>query len=285
MDCDRHLHNVGRLEEDAVGIEDDFVRVSRAMFVLTEPVLGDALRTFPVAPGSRGLDAGCGIGLHLPMLAQAVGSAGHVTGIDCSPPYLAVARAAAARAGLAHQVSFHDGDVYCLPYVDDAFDWAWSVDCVGYMPDAAPLRELARVVRPGGTVAILVWSSEKLLPGYPRLQARLDATAAGMAPFAGDMTPQQHYLRTLGRLRTAGLVNCSVRTFAGDVHAPLIEPLRDALAALFRMRWPGVDAELAPAEREQYLRLCLPESPDFIVDAPDYCAFFTYTLFCGYVRG
>ena len=64
-----------------------------------------------------------------------------------------------------------EGSVTELPFDDDTFVWAGSMDCVGYLPlEPAPLlSELARVVRPGGRVAILAWSSEKLLPGYPLL--------------------------------------------------------------------------------------------------------------------
>ncbi|MEJ2303365.1 MAG: hypothetical protein P8Y14_17710 [Anaerolineales bacterium] len=84
-----------------------------------------------------------------------------------------------------------------------AFDWAWSVDCVGYAPiEPLPLvKELARVVKPGGRVAILAWSSEKLLPGYPVLEAHLNATSSGIAPFVRGKKPELHFTRALGWLR------------------------------------------------------------------------------------
>ena len=47
------------------------------------------------------------------------------------------------------------------------------------------------------------------------------------------------------------------------------------LVALFEMRWPGVEPELSPEDWAAYGRLCLPASPDFVVDHPDYYAFFT----------
>jgi demethylmenaquinone methyltransferase/2-methoxy-6-polyprenyl-1,4-benzoquinol methylase len=53
--------------------------------------------------------------------------------------------------------------------------------------------------------------------------------------------------------------------------------------ALFEMRWPGVEAELTQEDRAAYRRLCLPESPDFILNHPDYYAFFTYSMFHGTV--
>jgi demethylmenaquinone methyltransferase/2-methoxy-6-polyprenyl-1,4-benzoquinol methylase len=57
--------------------------------------------------------------------------------------------------------------------------------------------------------------------------------------------------------------------------------MRRALVALFDMRWPGVESELSPDDRAEYRRLCLPQSPDFIVDHPDYYAFYTCSMFYG----
>ena len=124
-----------------------------------------------------------------------------------------------------------------------------------------------------------------LLPGHPLLEARLRATSAGIAPFVKGKKPESHFLRALGWFREADLAGCTARTFAGDAHAPLTDDLRRALVALFAMRWPGVEAELTPAELVEYQRLCLSESPEFILDQPDYYAFFTYTMFWGKVTG
>jgi demethylmenaquinone methyltransferase/2-methoxy-6-polyprenyl-1,4-benzoquinol methylase len=261
------------------------IRMGHVSHPLREPLLRAAIQALHLPAGSRGLDAGCGIGLPALLLAEAVGPAGHVTGLDLSPDLLAHAEQTAARAGLAERFSFRVGDVRGLPFDDDTFDWAWSADCVGYAPlEPLPLvKELARVVRPGGRVVILAWSSEALLPGYPRLEARLSATAAGMAPFTPGKRPELHFLRALGWFRAAGLEESTARTFAGDVHAPLTDDLRRALVALFDMRWPGVEPELTPEDRAAYRRLCLPESPDFILDRADYYAFFTYSMFYGRV--
>jgi demethylmenaquinone methyltransferase/2-methoxy-6-polyprenyl-1,4-benzoquinol methylase len=220
------------------------------------------------------------------VLAEAVGAGGHVTGVDLSPEFLAHAEETTEEAGLARRVAFREGDVRELPFDDDSFDWACSVDCVGYAPlQPLPLvRELARVVKPGGSVVILAWSSEMLLPGYPLLDAHLSATSAGIAPFTRGKQPELHFLRALGWFQAAGLETPTARTFAGGAHAPLSESLRRALVTLFEMRWPGVEAELSPEDGAQYRRLCLPESPDFIVNRPDYCAFFTYSMFHGRVR-
>jgi demethylmenaquinone methyltransferase/2-methoxy-6-polyprenyl-1,4-benzoquinol methylase len=252
---------------------------------LRAPILRSAVAALQLPPGSRGLDAGCGIGLSTLPLAEAVGPSGRVFGLDLSRKLLSYAEEIATQAGLARQISFRVGDVRALPFDDAVFDWSLSVDCVGYAPlEPLPLvRELARVVKPGGTVAILAWSSETLLPSHPVLEARLGATSAGIAPFTRGKRPDLHFLRALSWLRDAGLELCTARTFAGEAYAPLTDDMRRGLMALFEMRWPGVEAELSPDERTQYRRLCLPDSPDFILNRPDYYAFYTYSMFDGRV--
>lgn len=261
------------------------IAMMHATYPLREPVLRSAIHVLNFPVGSRGLDAGCGIGLPTLLLAQSVGSAGHVTGLDLSPELLVHAREIVQKAGLSKRITFREGDVNQLPFDDDRFDWAWSVDCVGYAPFGylPQVKELARVVKPGGIVAILAWSSEKLLPGHPVLEARLNATSAGIAPFVEGMMPESHFLRALGWFHEAGLERASAQTFAGGAHAPITNDQCSALTALFQMRWPGVQSELTQEDWEEYQRLCLPESADFILARPDYYAFFTYTMFHGRV--
>jgi len=264
---------------------DNFVKVAYLFQSWREPILRSAIQTLKLPLGSQGLDAGCGIGLQALLLAERVGPAGTVNGLDLSPEFLVRAQDIVRKAGLSDKISFREGDVNNLPFDDDSFDWAWSVDCVGYAPiEPLPLvKELARVVKPGGSVAILAWSYEQLLPGHPLLEARLGATFAGIAPFVKGKKPESHFLRALGWFRDAGLQEPTARTFAAGAHAPLSHELRDALTALFQMRWPEVESELTQEDWAEFRRLCLPESPDFIVDHPDYYAFFTYSMFHGKV--
>ena len=130
-------------------------------------------------------------------------------------------------------------------------------------------------------MVILGWSSQQLLPGHPALEARLNATSAGIAPFIRGSRPERHFLRALSWFDEAGLQNLTARTFQGDVHAPLTSDLRCALLSLIQMRWDDPEPELSQTDQAEYRRLCLPDSPDFILDIPDYYAFFTYSLFRG----
>ena len=250
---------------------------------LRESTLREMVRALQLPEGSRGLDAGCGIGLQCLLMAEEVGLSGHVTGLDISAEMLERGREIVKEAGLSERISFQEGDVHNLPFEDNAFDWVWSADCVGYGPwEPLPLlKELARVVKPGGIVAIAAWSSEELLPGYPQLEARLGATSAGMAPFIQGKKPELHFLRALGWFHELGLKEPGGKAFAGSVSAPLSDEIRNALVDLFDMRWPNVAAELSSDDLAEFERLCLPDSPDFILNSPDYYAFFTYTMFWG----
>ncbi len=270
----------------------DMMRIYARMLVdtfpLREPVLREVIDFLDFPKTSRGLDAGCGIGQLTRMIAENMGPDGEVLGVDEIPGFINLACKPVASLGekqIGGKVTFQRGDVSHLPFTNDSFDWAWSVDCIGYgSQDAMPaLLELKRVVKPGGLIAILVWSSQQLLPGYPLLEAKLNATAAGIAPFKQGMKPGNHYLLLLERLKKVGLEDTMARVFAGSVAAPLNEDIRTALLALIKMRWPGADSEVSHRDWQDLLDLITPGSPAFILDHPGYYAFFNYSLFYGKV--
>ncbi|MER7765054.1 methyltransferase domain-containing protein [Streptomyces sp. NPDC097619] len=102
-------------------------------------------------PGDRVLDAGCGTGRALPHLRAAVGPGGTVLGLDLTPQMLTAA-AGAAREGAATLLR---GDVARLPLGDGSLDAVFAAGLVAHLPDPArDLAELARVVRPGGRLAL-----------------------------------------------------------------------------------------------------------------------------------
>jgi len=250
---------------------------------LRESTLHAMIKALQLPKGTQGLDAGCGIGFQCLLLAEEVGPNGHVTGLDISLEILDRGGEIIREAGLSERISFQEGDVANLPFDDNTFDWVWSADCVGYGPwEPLPLlKELARVVKPGGIVAIAAWSSEELLPGYPRLEARLGATSAGIAPFIQGKKPELHFLRALGWFSELGLKELNAKAFAGSACAPLSDEVRKALVDLFDMRWTDVAPELSSDDLAEFQRLCLPDSSDFILNLPDYYTFFTYTMFWG----
>jgi demethylmenaquinone methyltransferase/2-methoxy-6-polyprenyl-1,4-benzoquinol methylase len=252
---------------------------------LREPLLRSIIRALGLPPGSRGLDAGCGIGLQTPLLLEAVGRSGHVTGLDLLPELLEYGREAIDKRGLSEGISFREGDVSHLPFADDQFDWVWSADCIGYPAGALTpvLAELKRVVRPGGTVAILGWTSQQFLPGYSLLEARLTGTCSGYIPFLRGKSPELSFMQAMRWFRQAGLGDIRAQTFVWDVQAPLSADLRTALTSLLAMLWGMPQPEVSDADWKEYLRLCQSASMDFILDVADYYGFFTYSLFRGTV--
>lgn len=250
---------------------------------LREPVLRSIIRALRLPPGSRGLDVGCGIGLQALLLADAIGAEGHITGLDIDPELLAYGENLAKEVGRSAQITYREGDMRHLPFDDRSFDWVWSADCVGYpLGDLAVLLpELVRVVKPGGSLILLAWTSQQVLPGYPLLEAQLNVACSSYLPFIKDKDPELHFLRAARWFAAGGLEEVTVQTFVGDVLAPLDGGQRNALMSLFKMLWVEPAPGVSPEAWREYQRLCEPASPDFILDKPGYYACFAYTVFRG----
>ena len=261
---------------------------------LRQPAIRAAIAALDLVPGSRGLDVGCGIGLHTCLLAEQVGARGHVTGLDRSAAFVHLAEQRAAEAGLGECTTFELGDLTALEYEDGTFDWLWCNDALWPGPeqmgcptdDPLPVvRQFARVVRPGGTVALAYWSSQRLLPGYPALEARLSATPQTYAPFQEGMRAELHCMRALGWLQAAGLREVRARTFVAEAQAPLDAVHRRALEVTLDMFWGQARDEVNAEDWALFQRLREPGSSHYLLEAPDYYAFVTYTLFTGTVPG
>jgi demethylmenaquinone methyltransferase/2-methoxy-6-polyprenyl-1,4-benzoquinol methylase len=252
---------------------------------LRQPLLRSVIKSLGLSPGSRGLDAGCGIGLQALLLADAIGQGGQIIGLDILPELLTYGQHHLRQPDDTPRINFGAGDVSRLPFADQSFDWAWSVDCIGYPSGemAHILAELRRVVRPAGSILLLAWSSQQLLPGYPLLEARLNATCSAYIPYLEEAKPELNFIRAAHSFRQAGLEDVTAQTFVGDVQAPLSLSQRTALLSQFNMLWGQPQPGVSPEDWQAYQRLCTPGSAEFILDLPDYYAFFTYTLFRGKV--
>jgi SAM-dependent methyltransferase len=104
-------------------------------------------------PGLSLLDVGCGPGTITADLAAIV-APGHVVAIDAAPDVLATAREVAEERGLTN-VEFAVGDVHALEFPDSSFDVVHAHQVLQHVADpAGALRELRRVCKPGGVVAV-----------------------------------------------------------------------------------------------------------------------------------
>jgi SAM-dependent methyltransferase len=190
--------------------------------------------------GARILDVGCGTGHHLADL-RARGYA--AAGIDGSADMLEHAR------GLNPGADIRLADVDALPFPDASFDYVLCVEVLRYLPEpTACIREMARVLRPGG-VALVTASPLWSLNGYPVVN-RLARLVPG-----GRLTRLRQFFTTVGRarrgFRAAGFDPVEVHgVYLGPVN--WAERLaRPFLSRILKM-WEPVDRVLAdrPVLRE-----------------------------------
>ena len=114
-----------------------------------------------VAPGERVLDVACGTGVVTRAAAECAGSGGHVAGIDLNPGMIAVARSLAPAAGAA--IEWHEASAHALPFRNSHFDVVLCQQGLQFFPDKAlALREMRRVLRHGGRLALSVWNDTGL---------------------------------------------------------------------------------------------------------------------------
>lgn len=252
----------------------------------TEPAVRPAIAAAALPKGSHGLDAGCGIGTHAIWICEATG--GRVTCLDVNPDNLAAARSRVEQRSLSDRIDFVEGSILELPFEDGAFDWSWCSDTLWPVvaPDpVAVLKALARVVRPGGTVAVLFWTNQTFFPGYPHFEARWNLAFATSTHYLKFGDPARHHMRALGWLRRAGLDDPRARSFLAEFQQPLDDQLRESLTYCFEMFYDSPGFRLSPQDQAEYRRLCSPDSEDFILDNPDYYCNLTYTIFHARVPG
>lgn len=136
-----------------------------ALFAQWGPIVAELAG---VAPGARVLDVGCGTGAATVAAQRAAASGGRVVGLDPNPEMLAVARR---KPG----IEWVEGRAEALPFPDASFDAVVSQFAMMFFDDrVAALREMARVLAPGGRMAVAVCGALSASPGYSALADLLD---------------------------------------------------------------------------------------------------------------
>jgi SAM-dependent methyltransferase len=137
-----------------------------ALFRHWGPVLCDAAA---IAPGQRVLDVACGTGALTAAVDRRVLPGGTVLGLDASPEMLAVARRKHA------DIEWREGRAESLSFADASFDAVVSQFGLMFFDDrVAALREMQRVLRPRGRLAVAVCDALEHSPGYASLAALLE---------------------------------------------------------------------------------------------------------------
>ncbi len=139
----RHVGGVSLLEGRARS--PSYAGMLYTMFDVIAPAAGESI-----------LDVGCGSGALLRLLARRLGASHPFSGIDLNPYLLREAAVLAQEDGLGSRISFGEGNAEQLPFADSSLDHAYSVTVLEECDADIALRELWRVVKPGGKVGVIV---------------------------------------------------------------------------------------------------------------------------------
>ena len=124
-----------------------------------------------LSAGDDVLDVGCGTGIVARAAARRLDGTGSVTGVDINDGMLTVARRAC------EPVTWQLGPAEELPFAARSFDRVVSQFALMFFADqTAAVAEMARVVRPGGTVTVVTWAGIEQSPGYAAMVGLLEQT-------------------------------------------------------------------------------------------------------------
>ena len=188
-----------------------------------------------LSPGERALDVGCGPGTDTLHLAQVVGRAGRVVGVDRDPDMIAEANRRAQAAGLDDVLEHRVADATSLPFADGSFDGVRSERLFLHVDEPERvLAEMVRVTRVGGSVVVMDtdWGTRSVDSPEVDLERRFARVLAEEC-LANGYSGR----RLFGMARRAGLVDVRVDP------VPLVVTDYDFFSLLSRME-VAVDAAL-----------------------------------------
>jgi ubiquinone/menaquinone biosynthesis C-methylase UbiE len=253
-------------------LSDESDRTLRAYQTAFRPELEAAVRSYDLADDARVLDSPCGDGFYTDLFARHQ-RAGTLVAADLSDGCLARARAAVRPASSRLAVEFVRADAYKLPFDDHSFDLVWCAQSFITLDEPVrALRELARVVRPGGRVAVLETDEyhHVLLPWPIALELAVQRAVREESRVrygTGGKFAQARRLRA-GFLE-AGLTPTGRRTVVADRAAPFAGADREFLVRHLADLKEFVRHELTPREMVDLELATDPDGPDSLLNRAD----------------
>lgn len=245
-------------------------------FLMCQTEYEAMVRAVGILQGWHVLDAGCGSGVFLPLLSELVGPTGKITAIDVAPENRQTTQQLVDTLQLDADIAIKAGDVTNLPFADNSFDAIWCANVSQYLTDeqfATALREMRRVVKPGGLVAVkefdvttLQFSSDN-----PKLILRLIGEQKEYGPA---------HIQELGCLRPpsfhtwfqkAGFQDVWLRNFVTECQPPLSGETTAYLKNAYQ--WFADKAETANisvSDLEIWREIGDVDAKDHILNRPDF---------------
>ncbi len=235
-----------RIWRDAAPFWEKYAPTIRAMFA---PVTRALIEEAGIRDGRTVLDVAGGPGEPSLTIAEVVGSSGSVTCTDAVAEMVAAAEKEARRRGVTN-IGFRQCTADALPFDDDSFDAAVSRLGVMFFPDpVAGLREMLRVLRPGGAVSLAVWGRSDLNPFAHVVTSVVSrhvetAPAEPAAPDAFRFAETGALARVLGEAGAAGVRE---RVLKFRIEAPVSPAefwaMRSETSDTLRAKLAGLSAE------------------------------------------
>jgi arsenite methyltransferase len=235
------------------------------------------------------LDAGCGVGSFLPLLADLVGHEGRVTAIDIDSDNIQQSKQLVQRFQLEHSIRVVEGKVTSLLFEDNTFDAVWCANVTQYLADdefAAALNEMIRVVKPGGLIAVKEFdmTAWQYQPSDPYLMFRLWAAHRTLGSGLTNGTLRPHQFRTW--FQNAGLTDIRLKSFVSETQAPLRPADKRYIQNL--LVWLAKNAETAEIsedDRQAWQDMADLNAVDHILNRPDFYAKESHILAVGMKPG
>jgi ubiquinone/menaquinone biosynthesis C-methylase UbiE len=230
------------------------------------------LRSVGIQPGWHVLDAACGSGAYLLLLAELVGPSGAITAFDLAPDNVTRVQQLVQDQPLGCPVEVRVASLTDLPYPDAAFDAVWCANSLEYLADAdvpVALAEFQRVLRPGGVVATKepdpgLWL---FAPGDPMLLLRMWAAVSTISsPFHGTLRARM----TRRFLERAGFTAVWQRATLSEIWAP-VQPIQRHYIGrqLMQMGALAEQARMSRSDLAFWRQQRDPDASEALVNNPD----------------